>query len=277
LAELNRPEEESSWMMFSSGRKIAWKTGTSYGNRDAWAIGITPDFTVGVWVGNASGEGRPLLTGVGYAAPLLFDIFNLLPRSKEWFLQPFDEMTQIAVCRKSGHRAGEHCEETDSIWVAETGLLSKVCPYHRLIHLDREEKYRVNSTCYPTYDMVHKSWFILPPAQEWYYKKRHADYRALPPTDPRCLIDDSAPMQMIYPSDGISVVVTKQISGERGKIVLQAAHNRAKSTIYWHIDDKYIGETQNEHRMAYSPEPGNHSLTLIDDEGYLLTVPFIVQ
>jgi penicillin-binding protein 1C len=277
LSELNRPEEESSWLMFSSGRKIAWKTGTSYGNRDAWAIGVTPDYLVGVWVGNASGEGRPLLTGVGYAAPLMFDVFNMLPRSKSWFRQPYDEMCRIAACRQSGYRAGEYCEETDSVWVTQAGLLSGVCPYHRLIHLDKNEKYRVNSSCYPAHEMVHRSWFVLPPAQEWYYRRRHADYRALPPADPQCSIDDASPMQMIYPTYGISLVVTKQLSGEKGKIVMQAAHNRARSTVFWHIDEQYIGETHDDHQMAYLPTSGNHVITLVDDEGYSLTVPFVVK
>jgi penicillin-binding protein 1C len=277
LSELNRPEEESSWEMFSSGRKIAWKTGTSYGNRDAWSVGITPDYVVGVWVGNASGEGRPLLTGVGYAAPLMFDIFSLLPHSKKWFDRPYDEMSKIAVCRRSGHRAGEYCTETDSVWVALAGLSSNVCPYHRLIHLDSDEKYRVNSSCYPPHRMVHRPWFVLPPAQEWYYRRRHAGYRPLPPIDPRCSIDDLSPMQMIYPSYGISVVATRQLSGEKGKIVLQAAHSRPESIIYWHVDEQYIGKTHENHQMAYLPNPGNHTITLIDDEGYSLVVPFSVM
>jgi penicillin-binding protein 1C len=277
LSELNRPEEESSWMMFSSGRKIAWKTGTSYGNRDAWSVGLTPDYVVGVWVGNASGEGRPLLTGVGYAAPLMFDVFNLLPHSRHWFRQPYDEMSRIAVCRHSGHRAGEYCEDLDSIWVTQAGLLSGACPYHRLVHLDKDEKYRVNSSCYPAHEMVHKSWFTLPPAQEWYYRRRHADYHPLPPFDPRCSLDETSPMQMIYPTYGISVVVTKQLSGEKGNIVLQAAHSRTTSTIFWHIDEQYIGETHDNHQLAYIPTSGNHIITLIDDEGYSFVMPFVVK
>ena len=84
LSALNRPEEEADWQQFNSMKKIAWKTGTSYGSRDAWAIGFTPRYVVGVWCGNASGEGRAGLTGVGYAAPVLFDLFSLLPDG-EWF------------------------------------------------------------------------------------------------------------------------------------------------------------------------------------------------
>ncbi|MDR0560399.1 MAG: penicillin-binding protein 1C [Prevotellaceae bacterium] len=277
LSELNRPEEESSWKMFSSGRKIAWKTGTSYGNRDAWAVGVTPDYLVGVWVGNASGEGRPLLTGVGYAAPLMFDVWNLLPRSKEWFRQPFDEMTKIATCRESGRRAGEHCENIDSIWVNEAGLSTGVCPYHRLIFLDRDEKYRVNSSCCPVHEMLSRKWFVLPPAQEWYFKQRHLSYRPLPPADPRCTDDEHSPMQMIYPGNGISIVAARQFDGKKGKIVFQAAHNKNNSTIYWHIDEQYIGSTTSNHQIACLPESGNHVLTIVDDEGHSLITVFTVD
>jgi penicillin-binding protein 1C len=276
LSELNRPEEESSWMLFSSGRRIAWKTGTSYGNRDAWSIGVTPDFVVAVWVGNASGEGRPMLTGVSYAAPLMFELFSLLPRSGRSFEPPWDEMSRIAVCRESGHRAGEYCTDCDSVWVPEAGLATSICPYHRLVHLDAEERFRVNSSCYPPHEMVHRSWFVLPPAQEWYYRRRHVSYRSLPPADPRCTLDETSPMQMIYPMRGVAVMVTRQIDGEKGKIVMRAAHNRTASTVYWHIDDQYIGETTGNHELACLPAPGMHRLTLIDDEGYSLDFPFEV-
>lgn len=91
ISRVTRPEEEGEWQYFASSKKIGWKTGTSYGNRDAWAVGATPDYAVGVWVGNCSGEGRPLMTGVGYAAPVLFEVFGLLPGS-EWFAEPYDDL-----------------------------------------------------------------------------------------------------------------------------------------------------------------------------------------
>lgn len=80
MKEVNRPEGDEAWKFYDSSLEIAWKTGTSFGNRDGWAIGTNSKYVVGVWVGNASGEGRPSLTGVGSAAPILFDVFNLLPR-----------------------------------------------------------------------------------------------------------------------------------------------------------------------------------------------------
>ncbi|MDR1055249.1 MAG: penicillin-binding protein 1C [Prevotellaceae bacterium] len=278
LAEVNRPEEESSWKVFSSSRRIAWKTGTSYGNRDAWAIGITPDYAVGVWVGNASGEGRPLLTGVGYAAPVLFDIFNLLPNTHRWFNQPFDEMTITPICRKSGHIATNLCTEVDSLWIVNRRLESETCPYHIMVHLSNDMKYRVSSDCYPVNEMVHTSWFVLPPAQEWYYKSKNADYRTLPPIHPNCLHTETRKiMDLIYPANNITIVIPRLLDGSEGKVVFQAAHRRADASIFWHIDDEFVGTTQGTHRLACAPLPGKHTLIIVDEDGNVTQTRFSVE
>ncbi len=104
LTELNRPEEEAGWQQLSSSGRLAWKTGTSFGYRDAWAIGVNPDYVIGVWVGNANGVGRPGLTGGTSAAPILFEISSLL-NSDHWFEKPLSGMLPVAVCRESGYRA----------------------------------------------------------------------------------------------------------------------------------------------------------------------------
>ena len=86
MREVNRPDQ-MDWRRASSVQNVAWKTGTSYGSRDAWAVGVTPKYVVGIWVGNADGSGVPELTGARTAGPILFDMFNLLPHS-EWFTEP---------------------------------------------------------------------------------------------------------------------------------------------------------------------------------------------
>ena len=96
MKEVNRPEGDEAWRFYDSSIEIAWKTGTSFGSRDAWAIGVTKEYVVGVWVGNATGEGRPLLTGVESAAPILFDVFHLLPKSK-WFETPYNHLVEANV------------------------------------------------------------------------------------------------------------------------------------------------------------------------------------
>ena len=277
LSELNRPEEEATWKSFSSSRRIAWKTGTSFGHRDAWAVGVTPAYVVGVWVGNASGEGRPTLTGVNYAAPTLFDVFAQLPQGS-WFATPYDDMTRLAVCRKSGHRASMICDEADSVWVAKRGIETAPCPYHTMIHLDKNLKYRVNSECASVSEMVHVPWFVLPPAQEWYYKTKNMDYKPLPPIHPDCMgSEGQRQMELIYPQHKLTVVLPRQLDGSPGQVVFRAAHRRKGSVIFWHVDDQFIGVTEVPHQIATAPAAGTHRLTLVDDTGNTITETFTVE
>ncbi len=275
LLEVNRPSEEIGWDLFSSARKVAWKTGTSFGFRDAWSIGTTPEYVVAVWVGNATGEGRPGLTGVTAAAPILFDIFGKLPQTS-WFDQPYEEMTQVDVCKKSGYRAGENCEETEKIWIPLEGLNSEVCPFHKIIHLDAEGKYQVKSSCYPVDQMIHKKWFVLPPVQEYYYKARNPGYKPLPPFRVDCSDQKQQTMELIYPGKNLSVYIPVELDGKLGKLVLEAVHKDPKAQIFWHLNDKYIGTTEQIHQMGISPEEGEYTVTLVDNMGNEITRKFEV-
>jgi len=277
LSELNRPEEEAAWKSFSSSRRIAWKTGTSFGHRDAWAIGVTPAYVVGVWVGNASGEGRPTLTGINYAAPVLFDIVAQMPHGA-WFDAPYDDMIQLAVCRKSGHRASMICDEVDTVWVAKRGIETTPCPYHTVIHLSKDLKYRVNSDCAGINDMVQLPWFVLPPAQEWYYKTKNLDYKPLPLIHPNCMgTENQRQIELIYPQQNFTVVLPRQLDGSPGQVVFSAAHRRKGAVIFWHIDQQFIGATQAPHQIAAAPAAGTHRLILVDDAGNTITETFTVE
>lgn len=276
MSGLNRPEEEADWQQFSSMKQVAWKTGTSYGGRDAWAIGVTPRYVVGVWVGNATGEGRSGLTGVGYAAPILFNIYSLLP-DVPWFDQPYDELEEIAVCRQSGHKASAICDEVDTVYIPRTGIATAVCPYHRIVHLSQDGQYRVNSSCESVSRMQERSWFVLPPAQAYYYKNYHVEYQALPPLKPGCEEDQSRQIAILYPEHQAVLYLPKGFSGEREKVVLRATHARSDATLYWHLDDVYLGETRQIHQMACLVEPGNHILTLLDEDGNRRSILFEVR
>lgn len=276
MSELNRPEEEMDWQQFSSMKRIAWKTGTSFGGRDAWAIGVTPRYVVGVWVGNANGEGRPGLTGVGYAAPILFDIFSLLPDTP-WFDKPYDEMEKLPICHQSGHKVSSLCTQIDTIHIPRSGISTPVCPYHQLVHLSEDGRYRVNSSCESVSKMKNSSWFILPPAQAYYYRNYHIDYQPLPPLKPGCEEEQSRQMAILYPEHHSVLYLPKGFSHTPEKIVLRATHIRADATIFWHLDDVYIGETQQQHQLAYFIEPGNHILTIIDDNGNRRSILFEVK
>ncbi|MEM1135623.1 MAG: penicillin-binding protein 1C [Bacteroidota bacterium] len=275
MLKVYRPGTEANWELYETAKKIAWKTGTSYGHRDAWAIGVTPEHVVAVWVGNADGEGRPGLTGLDAAAPVLFNIFDLLP-NKGWFHAPLGEMVAAAVCRKSGFLASSICNERDSILVQEQGVRTKPCPFEKLVHLDKTERFRVNAACESVANMKHKSFFVLPPVQEWYYRTRHADYEPLPPYRKDCLVNlsDKA-LQMIYPAtDDTKVFIPRELDGSLGDVVFEAVHRKTGSEIFWHLDDKYLGSTNQFHEMALKPSVGKHTLTLVDAKGEVLQRTF---
>ena len=274
MEEVMRPGEEGLWQQFSSSQKIAWKTGTSFGFRDAWSVGITSKYVVAVWTGNTDGEGRAGLIGVQTAAPVMFDIFRVLPSSK-WFSSPQNNFAFIPVCRQSGYPANIDCPDVDTIMVPKSGYRAPLCTYHKMIHLDAGGTYRVNENCESPANMIHKSWFVLTPAMEWYYKQKNHDYKIMPPFRPGCeFAVGGKQMELIYPQQDAKIYVPLEIDGKRGKTIFTAAHRKPGSKIFWHLDDEYIGTTTNFHQMAFSPLAGKHLLTIVDENGERISGQF---
>ena len=243
LKEVNRPDQ-LDWRLIRSVRKAAWKTGTSYGFRDAWAVGMTPAYTIGVWAGNAQGQGVPGLTGARTAGPVMFDILNLLPMADEWFSMP-SEGSWTDVCTASGHLAGVDCP-SESILIPSAGLDSEPCHYHN------------------------SGEFVLPPAMEWYYRPHHPEY-----TGAKKATGDAA-VQFIYPQNGAVLSLPRQLSGKVEGVVFRAAHHKTDAKLWWHLDRAYVGETVFRHEMLLSPAPGSHVLTVVDQEGSAASVRFTV-
>ena len=266
MKEVNRPEGDENWEFFDASHQVAWKTGTSFGFRDAWAIGVTKNYVVGVWVGNADGEGRPGLVGVETAAPVLFDIFELLPQS-DWFSKPFDEMQEIAVCSKSGYRASPVCESKTLQFVQRSGLKTRPCPYHVLVHLDASGQYQVNSSCESVADISNDSWFVLPPLMAHYYKAKNPFYKPLPPYRSDCAEEGLAAMQFIYPKASDKFFLPRDFDGKTNELVLKIAHSEPETTVYWYLDDTFIGSTKTIHDMATVPKVGRHLITVVDAYG----------
>ncbi len=274
MNEVARPGEEGLWGLFTSAQKIAWKTGTSFGFRDGWAIGLTPKYCVLVWVGNTTGEGRPELTGINTAAPIMFDIFRTLPTS-EWFEPPMYHVTYMDVCHESGFKAGADCRQTDKILVSPLAKQNaSLCPYHRLIHLDRTGTYRVTENCESPSSMQHVSWFVLPPTIEYYYRQSHADYKPLPEYRKGCEIVNEKTLDVIYPEENARIYVPIEISGAKGKTIFTATHRNNDSRLFWHLDNEFAGTTQKFHQLAFSPAPGKHVLTIVDESGETVTRHF---
>ncbi|OBX25272.1 penicillin-binding protein 1C [Gelidibacter algens] len=266
LKEVNRPEGNENWEFYDSSKQIAWKTGTSFGFRDAWAIGTTKDYVVGVWVGNADGEGRPGLVGVQTAAPILFDVFDILPNS-DWFTKPFDEMQEVDICVQSGYRAGPNCDHRVQKFIQRSGLKTEPCPFHILVHLDRNEQFQVNSSCEDLNAMIHKSWFVLPPLMEYYYKAQNPFYKALPPFREDCLGENATVMEFIYPKENNTIFLPKDFDGQTNDLILKVAHSKPATLVFWYLDERYLGSTKDIHEFAMQPKQGKHVITIVDEFG----------
>jgi penicillin-binding protein 1C len=244
LKEVNRPDE-IDWKLIRSVRKAAWKTGTSYGFRDAWAVGVTPDYAVGVWCGNADGHGVAGMTGAKTAGPVLFDLLNLLPPSADWFEEPLEGGTFLEVCTASGMLRSQDCPDYESIRLPEKAAESAVCPYHK------------------------DGTFRLPPAMEWYYKGWHPEYQVRP-------AKDAAQLEFLYPEPGAILTLPRQLDGSTPGAVFQAVHRDPNATLYWHLDQEYLGTTRLLHQMHLAPAPGKHTVTVVDGDGQSVSVGFTV-
>lgn len=275
LREVERPSMESGWKNFASSTDLAWKTGTSFGYRDAWAVGVNAEYVIGVWVGNADGEGRPGLVGVRAAAPVLFEVASLL-RSGERLAPPWDDLAEEVVCRRSGYRASGICPETDTVPVALAGTRAPLCPYHRLVRLDSTGRWQVDSEHESVHAMRIVPWFVLSPVQEWYYARSHADYRRLPPFRPDCRSARTDMMEMIYPRRGTRVFIPRDFDGVVRGVLFEMAHREPSRAVYWYVDDRLVGVTRHRHQMEINAAPGPHWLYLVDEEGNTLRQPFTV-
>ncbi len=273
IKELNRPGV-TDWRAFNSSRRVGWKTGTSFGNKDAWAIGVTPEYVVGVWIGNADGEGRPGVTGVTYAAPVMFSIFNQLPATS-WFNQPSKDMVEIEVCPQSGYRRGPNCPSGETVSVYKTQTKCEACPFHHIVHLSPDRKYRVTSTCMPVTEMRHEKWFTLPPSMEWYYKQHNTEYKSQPPYKEGCRArNEASPMEFIYPKEDSKLFIPIDLDGKKSEIIFEIAHQDKNAILYWHLDKDYLGSTTRYHQKGINAEIGKHIMTVTDNNGNAISKRF---
>ena len=256
---------------------IAWKTGTSFGFKDAWAVGVTPKYAIGVWAGNADGEGRPgLVPAFTAAAPLLFDVLDALPHSG-WFQEPFDDLMELEICMESGFIASTFCDVTQKELLPIKGTRSKQCPYHHQIFLNKEEAFRVNSDCYPLENMVQKNWFSLPTVVEYYYANSHPNYKSLPPFLEGCHAQEKQLMEFIYPKKNEEILLPRDLGKTSKEIIFKLAHQQRESTVHWYLDETYLGSTTNFHELIVETQLGNYRLTAVDDEGNRIQQNLSVQ
>jgi len=211
--------------------------------------------------------------GSQIAAPVLFDIFNSLPNDT-YFDKPLDDLVETKICRATGHLASMHCREADTLLIAEAASESSVCPYHQMVHTD-DRGLRVHKGCAEG-EIKTNSWMVLPPLVEYYYKPLHTGYRVLPSFADNCLSGDEKPLAFIYPDEGAAVYLPHDLDGKQEELIIKATHKDNQQSLYWHLDDQYLGATTELHSMDISPKTGNHILTIVDGNGYEVKRKFSV-
>lgn len=278
LTRLSRPGVEHYWNEFASQLPVSWKTGTSYGQKDAWAIGVSRQWTIGVWAGNFNGEGNAALSGARSAAPLMFALFNSLARRDQpmRFDEPVSDLAEISCCAESGYPAGPHCENTVTLKRPRECTAPGRCPFHRAYLVDSETGRSVCSLCWDGLDTEWKTLFVVPPAAKEILVQsgRHID--SVPVHADYCSnVRDYEPMELIYPTDGIKIFIPRNFDGGYERVVLSAVHERPSTHVFWYLNDKLVRETVGRHEFALELRPGSYRLTVQDEEGFSRSAAFV--
>jgi len=277
LNKLARPEAEYYWQHFNDQVPVAWKTGTSYGQKDGWAIGVNRQWTIGVWVGNFTGDGNAAIGGAQSAAPLLFMLFNRLTRRNlpMWFDEPKDDLKEILCCAASGYPAGPHCPETVMLERPVISFVPGVCPFHRRYLIDKKSGKSVCSLCWNHADTVWVTRTIVPPDVKDILQKRGQDTDSIPLHSSACpTFSEMHRLEIVYPVDGIKILIPRDYLGDYEKVVFSAKHQQPSIHLFWFLDNSFLGETIAIHEMAVDLRSGKHRLTVQDEEGFVRTIKF---
>jgi penicillin-binding protein 1C len=266
LSKVSRPDFPLNWGATERMPRIAWKTGTSYGRRDAWSIGYNKNYTVGVWAGNFSGVGVADLSGANVATPLLFKIFNTIDydSDEEWFTGPEDcEIRQ--VCSETGMVPGEHCTNRVTDYFIPLISSTQICNNRQDIMISPDEKIAYCKSCAPPTGYK-KKWYkvIEPDMQAWFEENRIA-YEKIPPHNPECELIFKGNAPVIHsPVNGTEYLINKK-DPEPLQLVCKTANDVSK--VYWYINNKLYKSCNAGEKQFFVAEEGPVKISCTDDKG----------
>jgi penicillin-binding protein 1C len=266
LTGLKRPDLPNNFENTVNLPHIAWKTGTSYGRRDAWSFGYNPDYTVGVWIGNFDGTGVPELSGADFATPVLFKIFNYLTFTKKpsWFKRPAGLDFRL-VCSETGLPPGESCTN-----LVMDDYIPAISPNRKCNHLipvfvNETGKISYCRSCLPQAGYRTDFYPNLNPGLITFYEEEQIPYQKIPPHNPLC--------NRVYNND--SPVITSLTDGKeyilyaKAKQQLQLAFTATSDVnkVYWYINDKFYMEALRGQKLFFTPDAGLLKISCSDDKG----------
>ena len=279
LSDLQRPDFPASWEYSPNIPKVAWKTGTSYGRKDAWSVGYNPNYTIGAWVGNFSGESSPDLVGSEAAAPLLFEIFRAIdPNSqRRWFGEPLAVDTR-EVCAVSGMPPDEHCTGTiDELYIPGVSPVKK-CNIHKVIVLDSKTGSRLCRYCTAGKESVTRIIEDWPPKiATWLERSGHA-LAPIPEHNPFCTGAYAGVKPVIIsPDKDVVYIIRHHVPLNQQGIPLEASVAAGTREVFWFVDGALYGKSIAGERLFYTPVSGMHRLTCTDSDGRSSSLTITIQ
>ena len=247
---------------------ISWKTGTSYGRRDAWACGVTPEYTVIVWVGNFTGASNNNLSGVVSAGRLLFNVFNEISIKNNNFDRPEDLYT-IKVDKLTGYRNEFPQVETQDILYPRSAKPLKLSPYYKRIFVnDVDEEIDSRSP-----DFINRKEKIV-----INYPLEVINYLIRENMDVSSIYDENLvskrTIKIIYPTNNLSILLPKDFDGENNVIVKIA--NIRNQDVYWYLDNEFLGKDKEYQKEIKIPN-GERVITIMSETGEIERVRFNIQ
>ena len=266
LSKVNRPDFPLNWQSTGHMPKIAWKTGTSYGRRDAWSIGYNKQFTIGIWTGNFSAQGIPELSGANIATPLLFKIFNTIDydSDQEWFSQP-KECDIRQVCSETGLPPGDFCSNIITDYFIPLVSSAKKCDNMEELMISADEKISYCQSCVPATGYKKKLYKIITPDMQAWMSDNRVVFAAIPPHNPACekVFKEGAPLIM-SPANGTEYLISRK-HPEPLQLVCRAAPDAG--SIYWYINDKFYKSGNKGEKQFFVPDEGPVKVSCTDDKG----------
>ena len=280
LTEVRRPDDDGvDRTLFTPRRPVAWKTGTSFGKRDAWAVGATPDWVVGVWVGNFSGQGNASLGGARAAAPILFATLRSAAGPPRRGLVPLPgrcpadpAVQRLRFPRRRRLPSNPHRPTSETV-AAGGGL-----PLPPQL-LDRSQN-RLRGLFAMLEDGQHQriTRLILPADAAQLMRRAGHRIDSSPVHNPDCPVSSShRPLRVVYPSAGSTLLVPRDLDDRPERITLRASHTSAVAALHWYVDGNYHGHTTGDHAVSLLLESGRHRIEIIDQDGRAASTTFTVE
>jgi len=251
-----------------SNLRVAWKTGTSWGFRDAWTVGLVGPYALAVWVGNFDGEGNPAFVGVTAAAPLFFEIVDSLaaadPHLPPLDLTPPSGLRRVEVCALSGGLPTPNCPHKKKSWFVPGKSPITACTVHRAVTVDDASGRRI---CGPGGGASHTEVYEFWPSDMLrLFAQAGLPRRPVPAAAPGCedADDDGRAPRITSPLRGVTY--TLRPGHEKSeKLALQAVTDGGSNEVFWFVDDRYVGKVRSGAPLFVQLEPGTFQVRAVDD------------